>query len=364
MLASRSGFGTTGRFGILLFFFAAVGGCTSMPDASDYMAGTAELEPMNDGSPAYDGRARFREIFCEIARNEQLANTESGCEQYLWRLSDEAPSGAPPATLPRVDKSLHVVVVGGAFSDCFGDASIAYGAASTRLATEGVLITHVPISGRSSAAMNAGIIAETLGAEQFDPGAGLILVGYSKGTVDILQFLVEYPELAQHVAAVVSASGPVFGSAVADRGAWIYDTLLKKTFKSRCDPGDLGVVDSMKTDIRRAWLEQNALPRHVRFYTLSAFTTREHMARGLVSSWRILAGSNRRNDGQVTISDGLIPGSTLLGYANSDHWGIAIDIEQELEFIAGRPSDERFPRGVLFEAYLRYVSEDLADQDD
>ena len=54
-----------------------------------------------------------------------------------------------------------------------------------------------------------------------------------------------------------------------------------------------------------------------------------------------------------------MPGSTLLGYANSDHWGIAIDIEEELSFLADRPDDTPFPRSILFESVLRYVSEDL-----
>ena len=341
---------------------AVVSGCASMPDADEYRAQTALLDPPNGGAAASDGRARFREIFCAIAQRDNLANSESGCEQFLWQLPDEEQFEKSATSLPDLDQSLHIVVVGGAFSDCFGEASIAYGNAVKQLEPMGVTTTIAPVSGRSSAEYNARIIAESLRSDSIGREAQLLLLGYSKGTVDILHFLVESPELAQRVQAVVSVSGAVFGSAVADKGAWIYDTFLKNTFKKRCDPGDHGIVDSMKTELRYAWLEQHAIPEHVRFYTMSAFTTREHMARGLRSSWRILANDNRRNDGQVTISDALYPGSTLLGYANTDHWGVAIDIEQELDFIAGRPNDQPFPRSVLFEAYLRYVSEDLRGQ--
>jgi hypothetical protein len=40
----------------------------------------------------------------------------------------------------------------------------------------------------------------------------LILLGYSKGTTDILHFLVAYPDLALRIEAVLSVAGAVNGS--------------------------------------------------------------------------------------------------------------------------------------------------------
>jgi hypothetical protein len=180
--------------------------------------------------------------------------------------------------------------------------------------------------------------------------------------VDILRFLADYPEQARRVVAVVSVAGPILGSEVADQGDWAYDTFLTGIFADRCDPGDGGVLDSLLPQVRRDWLERHPLPDTVRFYTLLAFATREHIARALWPSWEILAASDPRNDGQLTISEGTWPGSTLLGYANADHWGVAIDIEEELDFLADRPDNIRYPRGALFEAALRYVSEDLRNR--
>lgn len=51
--------------------------------------------------------------------------------------------------------------------------------------------------------------------------------------------------------------------------------------------------------------------------------------------------------------------TVLLGFANADHWGMAIDIAEQPDSLAGRPSDIRYPRSPLFEADLRYVREDL-----
>jgi hypothetical protein len=342
---------------------AALSGCASFPSSEEYVHSAALLAPADGAGVRRDARAEFRRVFCALVdQADSKLGTENGCDEYLWQLDDE-PAGPAPAPLQPLAPALRVFIVGGAFSDCFGDASVAYGEAVTRLAAEGIRITVVPISGRSSAYLNASRIAETYARENPSQDELVVLIGYSKGTVDILHFLVRYPATSRTVDAVISVSGPVHGSEAARRGAWLYDALLANRFAGMCEPGDGGVVDSLVPEYRQAWLGEHDLPQHVRYYTLSAFTTREHMARGLVPTYRLLARLDPRNDGQVTLEEGLLPGSTLLGYANADHWSLAIDIEEELEFFASRPDKRRFPREVLFEALLRFVSNDLEDGD-
>jgi pimeloyl-ACP methyl ester carboxylesterase len=285
----------------------------------------------------------------------QQALSEDTCDALLWRLADEAASEQPTAA-PPLDTRLQVFIVGGAFSDCFGAASIAYRDGVAALAAAGVNTSEIPISGRSSAAYNARSIADALTST---PDGPIVLLGYSKGTVDILEFLANYPELAGRVAAVISVAGPVYGSQLAERGDWAYDTFLQHAFSGRCDPGDGGVLDSLLPEGRQQWLAAHPLPEHIRYYSLLAFATGEHMARALGPSWKILAATDPRNDGQITIAEGVLPGSTLLGYANTDHWGVAINIEEELSFLAGRADETPYPRGALFEALVRYVSDDL-----
>lgn len=334
-------------------------GCTSVPQYEEFQATKVVLPAPAPGVTA-DGRARFRDIFCTLAKNHGVSPEQRGnaCEKLLWRLGDEAPLQTS-SRLPSLNPALQVFVVGGAFSDCFGPASIAYRDTIARLAGEGYPVGEVAISGRSSAKNNARLIAEGLASA---PDGPIVLLGYSKGGVDILHFLADYPEQAGRVVAVVSVAGPILGSEVAEQGDWTYDTFLSGMFADRCDPGDGGVLDSLLPQVRRDWLERNPLPGTVRFYTLVAFATREHIARALWPSWEILAATDSRNDGQLTISEGTWPGSTLLGYANADHWGVAIDIEEELDFLADRPDDIPYPRGSLFEAALRYVSEDLQNR--
>ena len=67
-----------------------------------------------------------------------------------------------------------------------------------------------------------------------------------------------------------------------------------------------------------------------------------------------------RNDSQVIFYDQVIPRGTLLGYANGDHWAIALPFtEQAKGFADTLMNHNDFPRTALFEAVLLYVRENL-----
>ena len=67
-----------------------------------------------------------------------------------------------------------------------------------------------------------------------------------------------------------------------------------------------------------------------------------------------------RNDSQVIYYDQVIPGSTLLGFVNADHWALAVPIARSHSFIGSTFVDKNdFPREALIEAILRFVDEDL-----
>jgi hypothetical protein len=61
----------------------------------------------------------------------------------------------------------------------------------------------------------------------------------------------------------------------------------------------------------------------------------------------------------VLIEDAVIPGSTLLGYVNADHWDVAISIERQMPHLSARSSSRQFPRDKLLDAMLLFVSEAL-----
>jgi hypothetical protein len=261
--------------------------------------------------------------------------------------------------LPELAAGLRIFVVSGAFGDCRDLDTIPFGDQIQHLSSQGVRIQAVMVSGRSGAEHNARQLSETIRASGVEAGDRIVLIGYSKGAVDILQYLVDFPQQAQRVAGVVSVAGPIFGTPLASRADWWYRELLAESFASKCDPGDGGVIDSLLPERRRQWLAEHRLPEDVAYFSVAAFTTGEHLSRALRVTWRLLAPTDRRNDGQVSTEDAVIPGSTLLGYVNADHWDVAISIERQMPHLSARSSPRQFPRTALLDATLLYVSEAL-----
>jgi hypothetical protein len=56
----------------------------------------------------------------------------------------------------------------------------------------------------------------------------------------------------------------------------------------------------------------------------------------------------------------MVPGSTLLGYLNADHWAVGIDMSESPYAPVRAAADvSDFPRAQVLEAALRFVEEDL-----
>ena len=333
-------------------------GCATGPELADLQESPSpHLSP--DAPPGVtDGRAAFRHRFCEALAAGEAGVAGLGCDIWLHRLDDE-PAGDQGVSLTQ-PVAMEILLVTGAFSECFGEHARPFHSAIMELEGGPYSFSTVVVGGRSSAEHNAAQIAAYV--EQHRPGGDreLIMIGYSKGTTDILQFLVDYPAHAEAVDAVVSIAGAVYGSPLADFFDGPYHLLFSHLPMNLCGEGDSGVVRSLRTDLRRQWLEKNALPGNVRYYSLAAFTTRDRLARSLVPSWEMLLGHGDRNDGQLLPADAIIPGSTVLGYLNADHWAVAMEIEKELEFWAHRKFTPAFPHAALLQAILDQVGADLA----
>lgn len=342
---------------LALLSCVVLAGCASLPQRAEF-AGSTGAYPSGTLAPEFDGRTRFRQIFCGLTDDDRVqGGNATPCDRLLWRLADERQTSGAPVSVPTLPADLRVFVVSGAFGDCRKLDTVPFGDEIARLSADGVRIQAVMVSGRSSASANSRQIAEAIESAGVAASERIVLVGYSKGAVDALQLLVDYPDIARQVAVVVSVAGPILGTPLADDADWWYRTFLTKAFAGMCDPGDGGVIADLRSDVRRDWLEKNALPRHVQYLSLAAFTTGRHLARGLRTPWRLLAGYDRRNDGQVLIEDMLVPGSTLLGYANADHWDVAIAVERQMPYLSARESPRLFPRGRLLDAILLYAAE-------
>jgi dienelactone hydrolase len=334
-------------------------GCATLPDATRLATMPAPHASLPlEAAVATDGRARFRSIFCSVLARTATTDATRDCNDWLWLLPDEpvvAPQPEPPP--PR---RLQAYLVTGAFSECLGEEARPFRQAAAALSSRGYRIATIDVSGRSGTEFNAAQIKAALAAEPPPADTRVLLIGYSKGANDILEFLVRYPESASQVAAVVSVAGPVYGTPLADLARGTYKAVVDGVMRGKCGPGDGEVVDSLSPTVRTAWMADHPLPPEPRYFSLASFTTRDRVAVALLPTWKWLVRREPRSDGQLMARDMLIPGATLLGYPWTDHWSVALDVETLHPRLGARRDPVPYPREALLEATLLQVGESLA----
>ena len=309
-----------------------------------------------------DRRARFREFVCAVleARRDELPDVRP-CDEVLARVAGEHPGSGDGVDLGVVDRRLVAAVVPGIGYACFAEWLESPDIAREHLARFGFDRVVVPVDALSSSEQNARQIREWVTAWVLEnPDTDLVLIGYSKGAVDALEAVVRCPSVRESVAAVVSVAGAVGGSPLANVAHQSQLQLLTRWPGAECTEGDGGGLDSLKPSVRRAWLSANPLPPTVPYYSLVTFPEPARISSVLKSSYKKLARIDGRNDSQVIYRDQIIPGSTLAGFLNADHWAVAVPVARSHRFLGSTFVDQNdFPREAVVEALLRFLREDL-----
>jgi hypothetical protein len=340
---------------VLLILFA----CTAEPILTYESETPALVLSPTHYSGIADGRARFRAIFCD--RFHAIGAPEDGspdCDDYLHRLGDEPSGVSSVAARPIPISSVRFVIVPGFMHDLLPGDMQTLGPSIDRLQTIGYRIDHLPISGGGSADHNADQIAGYFRENAFPETEKLVVLGYSKGTIDLLHFLVRYPDLALHVDAVVSLAGAVNGSPLAEVfPEYLVDLALAV---GGSEPGDSAGYRDLKPSVQLPWLATHELPGHITYFSLAAFTRQENVSAILEDGYKRLAQINEKNDGQVIYYDQVLPNSTLLGYLNGDHWAVALPFTEQARAMASTLATKNvFPRDATLEAVLIYIREAL-----
>jgi hypothetical protein len=302
-----------------------------------------------------DARDSFAGVFCGALSH--LGGRWSSCDQYLHLASPPAPSTVEPN-----DDFLagyRVLLVGGIFARCL-DVTAFQDAAAHLLEAHRFTAEHLPVYGNGSSEQNAILIRDYILRDA--QSLPFILVGHSKGAVDLLEALVRHPQIRTRARALLTVASPVAGSRVVD----VVPERLKEISErfpeiGGCVLGNGLGYKSLERKVRHEFFRDYVSSvNSLRSYSISAVASRENTSRILRGLWDYQAFFSLDQDTHVIADDAVVPGATFLAQANGDHWAVASPVElSEVKWLRDRADRNHYPRAALLEAALRTIVADL-----
>lgn len=346
----------------ITLFFA---GCAGAPLEYPKDAQTArDVEAYIVSHSVVDDRGRFAEIFCPVLEEHGRKLPDyRPCEEALRDIEGGEGSTGAPVSLGLSQSDFLFLWVPGLGWDCFEEWLAPDYLGAKHVAQFGYDVRKIAVDGLSSTANNARMIRDYVAAlPEEDRNRPIVLGGYSKGTPDILEAIVAYPELAARVVAVVSLAGAVKGSPLAVDATQAQANMLTMVPGSSCDEedGDNAAVASLNPEVRKQWLLDNPLPVHIQYFSAIAYPKPERVSWALRKGALLLGKTDFRNDTQLIFFDQIIDGSKVFAVLNADHWAVAVPIQRTHPVVGSTLLDQNdYPREAFLEALLRYLEEQL-----
>ena len=329
-----------------------LGACASKPLAPFSESAPPAVLATIEAAGIRDLRASYRAAVCS-----RLPDAGPSCDEVLLRLPGETPPAAPKPPADDLSKRYRIAFVPGFFSECFDQFARPFSDSQRALEAEGFEVDYVRVSGRGTSASNAKRLAERIAALNGDPRP-IILFAHSKGLPDTLEMLVRHPNEAARIAAVVSFAGAANGSALADDLQSVYRDWGAAFPLPGCDAGTGEEIHDVRRDVRLEWWRTNGRDVKVPVFALVAAPRPDRVSPGTRTTYDRLALVDPRNDGTLLWQDQLVASGFLLGYANADHWAIAIPVSEVLPYIAFMFRDG-VPRPALVRAAIAVVAATL-----
>ena len=287
----------------------------------DYSVRPMAVAPI--GSHAADGSVAFAETFCAVLPHTVGAWGE--CGRYLETVvAPQPPVDSPIAT------RLKVMIVGGAFSECFEKPGIyIFGPSITHVTTHGVEFGQpVKIGGTKTPEKNAQLIADYLRAYPGD----YLAIGHSKGAVDLMTAIQHHDIARQQIKALVSVAGAIGGTRLAELGPTLgvigFGNALWRAGIGGCRIEDEGGISSLKRRLRYEAMRKWKPPATLRTYSLVAVSPRKETSKPLDTMWQTNAIHSIDQDSHIIAEEAVIPGSEYLGIARGDHWAVALPMSE------------------------------------
>lgn len=360
--------------GAMLLLMLAVGGCA--PGA--LLTYEPRQSPTVNLPLAFAGIRDARPAFAALFANELGERSDAETSTWLHGVESRQGSAAhveSPVVARFAERAgtTSVLIAGGLLGDCVSAQSVPFGDGVARTPERNIVeayrqyddlglhtIRLVPLPGRASSASNGRLLADAIRAEAAQPGVErIVLVGYSKGVPDLLHALARLEQqggVPGSLTAVVSVAGAVMGTPVADYYESMYDAISPLVTPFDCTSSQGGDLASVTRRERVAWLVENPPPSGPAYYSIVAHAPTEELSPGLEWTGKLLASVDPRNDGQLVAADAVLPGSTLLAEARSDHWNIALPLDRYPDALVRAAAFGRsYPRAALLRAALKWV---------
>ena len=303
-----------------------------------------------------DLRGPYRAALCR-----QLPPDGPRCDDVLLRLPGESPAPSGSAT-PEALRRYRLAFVPGLFSECLQALARPFADVIPELTRTGFDARYFSVGGRGSIVTNAERLGTEIAALP-DDARPLVVVAYSKGLPDLLELVVRRPDLAARITAIVSIAGAANGSLLADRHLTTYRRWLSGLPLVSCGSGTGDEMGDLRRDVRLEWWRRHRAAISIPIFLLVTTPRRDHVSPTLSGTYRELARTEPRNDGMLFWYDQLVSRSSLLGYVNADHWGVAMPLSQELRAVDFLFYDDAVPRTLLVEAAIEVVDEALRTRD-
>ncbi len=242
-----------------------------------------------EAPPARDVTPRFREVLARVDEDEPVLPAEAKRHLYLLvkgMLGDELPG--------YLEDNLR------------------------RLEHRGLEAREVPVDTEGRLTDNVEVVRDALQDAAYF-GRTVVLVGHSKGGVEVLSTLALYPELRQHVRAVVTLQAPYGGSVIAN------DVSTTPTLRRLLDvafptlfQGNAASVDDLSYARRQEFIRRHPYPRDVPTVSLATSRlSRRSIMRPLCTYVKERYGW--ACDGLVNAVDAEVPGSRVVRLDDMDH---------------------------------------------
>lgn len=311
-----------------------------------------------------DGRGRFREIVAALNAHHGPSLPDARLTEAFFTDLGPRPQGSGESVdVSGSLKGVNVIAVPGFLTECVAFLADCLTDALAHVEGLGARTSIAPVAGRGGCAFNAKRLYEHIKAQAPKPGELTILVPMSKGAADTLEMLALYPDVVAHIDAIVSLVGCVCGSPLQQMSPdwlkWFERTM--PLFNCARFNGD--AVHSLSPKTRTDFLSHFEMPQDVRVYSLGAAVEEEGISKGMMAAYQALATLSPLNDGQMLLSDQILPNATVLGVLKCDHIASAMPFNRNLgllaRFVTRRfLNHNAFPREILLEAIVRQVIED------